>query len=113
MKITEQDKRTFQKVVDFMQRMDQNGIYSNTATWDSIRQETLEAAKVARTYEETHDILEKALKVAGGKHSFLFVASKSKHYALTPLCKIPLYYSKILCLKQGGDCLFCHRKSLL
>ena len=29
--------------------MDQNGIYSNTATWDSIRQETLEAAKVART----------------------------------------------------------------
>ena len=57
--------------------MDQNGIYSNTATWDSIRQETLEAAKVARTYEETHDILEKALKVVGGKHSFLSVASKS------------------------------------
>lgn len=27
MRITEQDKRTFQKVVDFMQRMDQNGVY--------------------------------------------------------------------------------------
>ena len=49
---------------------------------------------------------------AAAEDSYLFVASKSKHYALTPLCKIPLYYSKILCLKQGGDCLFCHRKSL-
>jgi hypothetical protein len=27
MRITEQDKRTFQKVADFMQRMDQNGVY--------------------------------------------------------------------------------------
>lgn len=27
MRITEQDKRTFKKVVDFMQRMDQNGVY--------------------------------------------------------------------------------------
>ncbi len=27
MRITEQDKRTFRKVVDFMQRMDQNGVY--------------------------------------------------------------------------------------
>lgn len=27
MKLTEHEKRTFQKVVDFMQRMDQNGVY--------------------------------------------------------------------------------------
>lgn len=27
MGITENDKRTFQKIVDFMQRMDQNGVY--------------------------------------------------------------------------------------
>lgn len=27
MRITENDKRTFQKIVDFMQRMDQNGVY--------------------------------------------------------------------------------------
>ena len=27
MRITEQDKHTFKKVVDFMQRMDQNGVY--------------------------------------------------------------------------------------
>lgn len=27
MKITEHEKQTFQKVVDFMQRMDQNGVY--------------------------------------------------------------------------------------
>lgn len=27
MKLTENDKNTFRKVVDFMQRMDQNGVY--------------------------------------------------------------------------------------
>lgn len=27
MKITEQDKRTFKKVINFMQHMDQNGVY--------------------------------------------------------------------------------------
>lgn len=27
MKLTEHEKRTFQKVIDFMQRMDQNGVY--------------------------------------------------------------------------------------
>ncbi|WP_164845567.1 S41 family peptidase [Anaerosphaera multitolerans] len=50
--------------------MDKNGLYKNTKEWKEAKKEVFEDLKKVKTYEETYPIIEKAIKVAGGKHSF-------------------------------------------
>ncbi|MBP5326682.1 MAG: S41 family peptidase [Bacteroidales bacterium] len=55
--------------------MDKNGIYAQGPEWDKARSEAL-SAKPA-TLEEAQEIVSKACKVAGGKHSFLMTAEEA------------------------------------
>ena len=49
--------------------MDRSGLYATGEKWEKARKEALSATPVSM--EEAHDVVKKALKVAGGKHSFL------------------------------------------
>lgn len=49
--------------------MNKNGLYSNTKEWKVAKEKALKDLKHTKTYEDTYPILEKAIKVAGGKHS--------------------------------------------
>ncbi|MBO7561638.1 MAG: S41 family peptidase [Bacteroidales bacterium] len=49
--------------------MDKNGLYAVGDEWEKAKKEALEADPL--TMEEAHSIVKEALKVAGGKHSFL------------------------------------------
>ena len=49
--------------------MDRSGLYATGEEWEKARKEALSATPVSM--EEAHDVVKKALKVAGGKHSFL------------------------------------------
>lgn len=48
-----------------------NGIYANGEEWEKAKKNALNKAKSAKSYEETHDILDEAAGIAGGKHSAL------------------------------------------
>lgn len=47
----------------------ENGIYASGSEWEQEKENAIKAAKDCNNYEETYEILNKALKVAGGKHS--------------------------------------------
>lgn len=49
--------------------MDRSGLYATGDEWEKAKKEALSANPVSM--EEAHDVVKKALKVAGGKHSFL------------------------------------------
>lgn len=49
--------------------MDRNGLYATGDEWEKAKKEALSANPL--TMEEAHDVVKKALQVAGGKHSFL------------------------------------------
>lgn len=49
--------------------MDRSGLYATGDEWEKAKKEALSANPVS--IEEAHDVVKKALKVAGGKHSFL------------------------------------------
>ena len=49
--------------------MDRSGLYAAGDEWKKAKKEALSANPVSM--EEAHDVVKKALKVAGGKHSFL------------------------------------------
>ena len=49
--------------------MDKEGLFAQGPQWDDAKAEALAAAPA--TLEEAHRVVEAALKVAGGKHSFL------------------------------------------
>lgn len=55
MRITEQDKRTFKKVVDFMQRMDQNGVYYTIL-------EDLDMEQLVKCHDRCKDDCDKVLQ---------------------------------------------------
>ncbi|HKM34148.1 MAG TPA: S41 family peptidase [Lachnospiraceae bacterium] len=46
-----------------------NGIYASGSEWEQEKDNAIKAAKDCNKYEETYVILNKALEVAGGKHS--------------------------------------------
>lgn len=61
-----------QKYGDYaLEMMDRNGIYSNTSTWQEAKAQAKREIAGAKTYEEALVVLEKVIKVAGGKHSFI------------------------------------------
>ena len=49
--------------------MDKNGIFADGASWEEARKAALEARPAS--LEEAQEVIREALKVAGGKHSFL------------------------------------------
>ena len=49
--------------------MDRSGLYATGDEWEKAKKEALSANPVSM--EAAHDVVKKALKVAGGKHSFL------------------------------------------
>lgn len=55
-----------EKAVSFM---DTQGIYAETDEWQTVKAETLEQAQDVDSYEASYEMLEAAIKVAGGKHS--------------------------------------------
>ena len=50
--------------------MDKHALFAEGPAWDEARREALDAEPA--TMEEAHDVALKALKVAGGKHSFIW-----------------------------------------
>ena len=54
--------------------MDKHGIYAQGPEWENAKQEALEAQPA--TLEEAQEIVVKAGKVAGGKHTFLMTADE-------------------------------------
>ena len=58
--------------------MDAQGMYASGDEWEKTKAETLEKAKSAESYDDCHQLINNALKVAGGKHSKLITADESK-----------------------------------
>ena len=56
--------------------MDKHGIYAHGSKWENAKQEALEAQPT--TLEEAQEIVIKAGKVAGGKHTFLLTTDEVK-----------------------------------
>ena len=52
----------------------ENGYYTKTQEWQQVKEEVRQALEGAKSYEDTWPHLEKALRVAGGKHSRLVTA---------------------------------------
>lgn len=50
-----------------------NGINTKSKEWNETKSKVYDITKNMKSYEETHDILNKASKVAGGKHSFIIM----------------------------------------
>lgn len=48
-----------------------NGINANSKEWANQKEKLLEESKNFEKYEDAHDSIEEAVKVAGGKHSFI------------------------------------------
>lgn len=59
-------------------RMDGYGLYATDREWGRMREWALNACQDCATYSDTYSIIERALTVAGGKHSFLQSAAE-KH----------------------------------
>ncbi|MBU5668706.1 S41 family peptidase [Peptoniphilus sp. MSJ-1] len=78
-----------------------NGINANTEEWKKERQRVLEKSKEFKKLKDSHDTLEEAIKVAGGKHSFIIrpvVANKSAKnikYPLTQMLEEEILYIKL------------------
>lgn len=62
-----------QQYVDSALKFMDNGIYAEGDAWKEAKEKARSSAKEVKDYNEAHDILNEALKVAGGKHSGLYV----------------------------------------
>ena len=51
--------------------LDSQALYADTPQWSACKKETLDAAKSFTTFDEAHEAIAAAAKVAGGKHSTL------------------------------------------
>lgn len=67
---------TEQYVASALNIMNQ-GIYAFGEEWQVVKKDALERAKNCSTYKDTYDILNNAIKVAGGKHSCIVTQAES------------------------------------
>lgn len=74
-------------VVKAVRHMDKQGLFAEGPAWDAARKEAL-SAKPANL-EEAHEIVRKALTVAGGKHSFIYSADKVNQDATRTTWEMP------------------------
>ncbi len=63
-------------VRDAVRHMDKKGIYTEGEEWDAARKEAL--SQKPQSLEDAQAIINKAAKVAGGKHSYLLSADKAQ-----------------------------------
>lgn len=70
--VTKPSTKEYVKIA--LTQMEHQGLYAQGDKWERAKAEAYKATSGAKSYDETHDALEKALKVAGGKHSFLQTA---------------------------------------
>ena len=63
-------------VRDAIQQMDRKGLYAEGEEWEAAKKEAL--SQEPETLEEAQEIINKAAKVAGGKHSYLMPANKAQ-----------------------------------
>ena len=61
-------------VRDAIQQMDRKGLYAEGEAWEAMKKEAL--SQDPETLEEAQEIINKAAKIAGGKHSYLMPADK-------------------------------------
>ena len=61
-------------VRDAIQHMDRKGLYAEGEAWEAMKKEAL--SQDPETLEEAQEIINKAAKIAGGKHSYLMPADK-------------------------------------
>ena len=59
-----------------IQQMDRKGLYAEGEEWEAMKKEAL--SQEPETLEEAQEIINKAAKVAGGKHSYLMPANKAR-----------------------------------
>ena len=59
-----------------IQQMDRKGLYAEGEEWEAMKKEAL--SQNPETLEEAQAIINKAVKVAGGKHSYLLPADKAQ-----------------------------------
>lgn len=59
-----------------IQQMDRKGLYAEGEEWETMKKEAL--SQEPETLEEAQAIINKAAKVAGGKHSYLLPADKAQ-----------------------------------
>ena len=59
-----------------IQQMDRKGLYAEGEEWEAMKKEAL--SQEPETLEEAQAIINKAAKVAGGKHSYLLPADKAQ-----------------------------------
>ncbi|KIX90923.1 hypothetical protein TP70_05455 [Staphylococcus microti] len=67
--VTKPSTKDYVKIA--LTQMENQGLYAKGDEWKRAKADAYKATAHAKTYDETHDALHKALKVAGGKHSFL------------------------------------------
>ena len=77
------DKTYVKKAVKLM---DKQGLFAVGPEWEAARAEALAAEP--QSPDEAKDIVRKALKVAGGKHSFILPAESVRENA-TSECEMP------------------------
>lgn len=53
--------------------MDSDGYYATNSTWEEQKEKAMSEIESVSSVEETYQIIEESLKVAGGKHSFLML----------------------------------------
>ena len=63
-------------VRDAIQQMDRKGLYAEGEAWEAMKKEAL--SQDPETLEEAQEIINKAAKIAGGKHSYLMPANKAQ-----------------------------------
>lgn len=63
-------------VRDAIQQMDRKGLYAEGEAWEAMKKEAL--SQDPETLEEAQEIINKAAKIAGGKHSYLMPADKAQ-----------------------------------
>ncbi len=63
-------------VRDAIQQMDRKGLYAKGEEWEAMKKEAL--SQEPETLEEAQETINKAAKVAGGKHSYLMPANKAQ-----------------------------------
>lgn len=54
-----------------LKNMDELGLFTDSKEWVETKKKTIEETSNAKNYAETIPFLQKAIKVAGGKHSFI------------------------------------------
>lgn len=82
-----------------LEQMEAQGLYAQGKKWDDIKSKTLEETKNAKSYKETSPYLEKALTVAGRKHSFLETSEDNSQEDNAQYPKVKLNDNKVLVVK--------------